>query len=187
MTIHDELILALIKYKLEELVYWRGHEQQVMGTYEKMTPDVLVTISEAERRHQVYNTPDGGLVVADTQKQIAIELETDINWDFGESLRQVKKYRKKFKTLVIIPKAYERFAPLYINEGFRVYLWKATRKWQCMRCGKTTYTKRTLKPQCNQTLYVKVKTKAKRQKITCNSKEQRLIGIKNATFELVTS
>lgn len=160
-----------IKYRLEELVYWQGHQQAVMKTYEKMVPDILVTTSKTKT--YIKNTSDGGLIVADTERPIAIELETDINWDFGKSLRQIKKYRKKFTTIVIIPKKYERFAPLYINAGFRVYLWEATRVWKCMRCGKITPTRKTLKPKCSDK--------------GCNSTEQRLSRIKDATFELVTS
>ena len=144
MTIDDELILELIKpdrygkvgdkalivkivgtrkikYELEEPTHYLETYQSgafVNKEPATMTPDITVTIPTEQKR------------------QIAIELENDIQWDFGKSLRQVKKYKSKFEDArVIIPEEYKRFAPLYKNEGLRVYLWKAKRKWQCLRCG----------------------------------------------------
>ena len=171
MTIHDELVRELIKlrewgkttgyiikivgsarikYTLEELFYWRGHYQQVMNTYVKMTPDVVVT-----------NLSSG--------KTIAIELESDVKWDFAHSLRQIKKYRRNSKefqdVVVIIPKRYERFAMLYEKEGFRVYLWKAARVWEC-RCGNRVEDERTVKPRCS----------------SCNSTELEFVGVKDVSF-----
>lgn len=153
MTIHDELVLKLIEpdkwgkatgyvikiagssnidYSLEELYYWRGHYQQVMNTYVEMCPDIVVT-----------NLTSG--------KRTAIELEGDINWDFAESLRQIRKYRMNSKmfqdVVVIIPKRYERFAILYAKQGFRVYLWKATRIWQCLGCGQMLEGESRAKPK----------------------------------------
>lgn len=144
MTIDDELIYEFIKpdrygkvgkdalivkvvgtrkidYKLEEPIhYLETYQSGAFVDKEPVTmaPDIIVTIPQEHKR------------------QIAIELENDIQWDFGKSLRKVKKYKGKFEdTRVIIPKEYERFAPLYKNEDFRVYLWEAKRKWQCLRCG----------------------------------------------------
>ncbi len=153
MTIHDELVLKLIDadkwgkakgyivtivgssdidYLLEELYYWRGHYQQITGTFVKMCPDIVVT-----------NLKSG--------KRTAIELEGDMDWDFAKSLRQIKKYRmnsKQFQdVVVIIPKRYERFAILYAKQGFRVYLWKATRIWQCLGCEQTLEGKSRAKPK----------------------------------------
>jgi len=172
MTIHDELVLELIKrdkwgkptgyiiqivgsrnikIRLEDLFYWRGHEQQMLGTYVEMTPDIVVT-----------NLNSG--------KVTAIELETDIEWDFANSLRQIKKYRKNSKdfqdVVVIIPRKYERFGIVYKEEGFRVYFWEATRIWKC-RCKKIIEDTRTIKPRCS----------------SCRSTELEFNGIKDVKFE----
>ena len=185
MTIDDELILELIKpnihgkvgeraliikivgtrkikYELEEPThYWGFYEGSIAPKSElvKITPDITVTIPQEQER------------------QIAIELENDVHWDFGESLRQVKKYKGKFEdTRVIIPEEYKRFAPLYKNEGFRVYLWKAKRRWQCLRCGTITDKEGPIQPIC--------KNKE------CGNKsrnEFRLVGVKDTKIEEYTS
>jgi len=177
LKIHDALILELIKpdrhgeatgdvikivgsskikYQLEELVYWRGHYQAVMGKIEEMTPDILVTRSRP---------------TSEQTAQVAIELETDVAFDFGNSLRQIKNYKHKFTDVrVIIPagKEYERFAPLYKNESFRVWLWKAIRVWQCLRCGNETEKEGAIQPKCEK----------------CNKHtKHKLIGLKDTTFE----
>jgi len=147
---------AKIKCQLEELVYWRGHYQAVMGRIVEMTPDILVTRSRP---------------TSEEMAQVAIELETDVDFDFGKSLRQIKNYKKKFADVrVIIPagKEYERFAPLYKNEGFRVWLWKATRVWQCLRCGNVTEKEGEIQPKCEE----------------CNKYiPHKLIELKGTTFE----
>jgi len=150
MTIHDELILALtqlykkgkaplyeiveskdVNYRIEEPM----NRELPSGNIIKMTPDIIVHYKGSEKR-------------------VAIEVENDIQWDFADSLRQVKKYKRyppknwKLKVIVIIPKEYQRFAPLYNNEEIPVWLWTATRIWECMRCGNITEEKRTLKPKC---------------------------------------
>lgn len=147
MTIHDELVLKLIDadrwgkatgyvikiagssdidYLLEELYYLRT------ATLVEMCPDIVVTNLKSDKR-------------------TAIELEGDTDWDFAKSLRQIKKYRmnsKEFQdVVVIIPKRYERFATLYAKQGFRVYLWKATRIWQCLGCGKVLEGESRAKPK----------------------------------------
>jgi hypothetical protein len=151
MTIDDELLLELFKpdyygnigkdalivnivgtpiidYKLEEseeVTFWRKSE------IEKMTPDITVTLKQESIT-------------------IAIELENDIKWDFQESLRQLKKYRKKFSDVrIIIPREYKRFAPLYHNERFQVYLWSAKRKWKCFRCGFVNVNESRIPPKCD--------------------------------------
>ena len=178
MTIDDELTLALLKpdkngkvskdapivgivgtsnirYELEELFYWRSRYEALMGTFVKMTPDIFVR------------------TLGPKMKTMAIELENDIDWDFAGSLRQIKKYRKNFSDVrIVIPKKFERFASLYKNEGFRVYLWKAKRKWQCLRCGTITPKEGPIQPIC--------KNKA------CGNKsrnEFRLVGLKDTKFE----
>lgn len=176
MTIDDELILELIKpdrngkvgkdapiirivgsgdieYKLEELdSFYRDHESVIKKEPTYISPDITVIKASGER--------------------IAIELENDLKWDFMESLRQVKNYQQKFKTKVIIPKEYERFAPLYKNEDFRVYLWKAKRKWQCLRCGTITDKEGPTQPICG-----------KKDCGNKNRNEFRLVGLKGIKFE----
>ena len=123
----------------------------------RITPDIVV------RLHDV-----GG-----KYSEIAFELENDIHWDFQESLRQVKKYKAKYEdTRVIIPEDYERYAPLYKNEGFSVYLWKAKRKWQCARCEAFTEKKGPTAPKCSN-------QKCKNNK----SDDFRLVGLKDAEIE----
>jgi hypothetical protein len=80
-------------------------------------------------------SPDITVVTSVKKRKVAIEIENDLKWDFMESMKQVKNYKNKMETIIIIPNIYSRFAPLYENEGIRVYLWKATRIWQCMKCG----------------------------------------------------
>ena len=155
MTIDDELLLELFKpdrygnigkdalivdvvktlafdYKLEETFQPNYHRfsGEKEREYSKMTPDITIIFSREPTT-------------------IAIELENDIKWDFQASLRQLKKYTKMFSdTRIIIPKEYTRFAPLYKKEGFRVYLWKAKRRWQCLRCGTINENESRIPPQC---------------------------------------
>lgn len=176
MTIDDELLLELLKpeksgrvgkdalivkvvgtlkidYKLEEPEYYQTKNDAIQRTWSIMTPDILVTTQGTQ------------------PKQIAIELENDIKWDFGKSLRQVKKYQQKFDTRAIIPYEYERFAPLYKNEGVRVWLWQAERTWKCLRCGTITVNKSRVPPQC------------KNDKCKNNRRDEfDLVGLENADF-----
>ena len=80
-----------------------------------------------------YVSPD--ITVTDrAKKKIAFEVENDIQWDLGASLRQVKKYNRISRTReieIILPSEYKRFAPLYLNKRIQVYLWTANRIWQC--------------------------------------------------------
>jgi len=123
-----------------------------------MTPDIMTKIFSPEE-HET--------------KTVVIELENDLQWDFGESLRQLRKYKLNFKdTRIIIPKDYERFAPLYKKAGFRVFLWNAMRRWQCLRCGNETIKEGPVIPKCSNT--------------KCGNHSQnefRLIGLKDAVIE----
>jgi len=179
MTIDDELLLELIKpdrlgevgeyplivkvvgtrkikYKLEESPHPRyvRSSGETEREFAKITPDIMVTIPHENNR------------------QIAIELENDIHWDFQESLRQIKKYQGRFPdTRVIIPSEYERFAPLYKNEGIRVWLWQARRRWKCLRCGTINVNESRVPPRC------------RNGKCTNNSRDEfDLVGLENADF-----
>jgi len=187
MTIDDELVLELIKpdrdgkvgkdalilkilgnsseieYELEKTTYNFSQYGDLKKKFEKvrfipMTPDITVTAFSPKDK-TIQNT--------------AIELENDIDWDFAESLRQLRKYRLNFPdTRIIIPKEFERFAPLYEKAGFRVYLWKAVRKWQCLRCGTETRKEGPVTPKCSNS------------KCNNNSRNEfRLVGLQNADVE----
>jgi hypothetical protein len=173
MTIHDELILALTQpnekgdvpiykmvgrnnapFRIEESAFLsQGDRPDYTAPLppQGITPDIIV---------RVRTSP--------VEEWVAIEVETDKDFDFGESLRQVKKYRGKYGVIVVIPMEYERFVPLYKNEGLRVYLWKATRILECMACGKLSYVDKPIEPKCS----------AK----GCKSPGQRLKGIKDEKF-----
>jgi len=171
MTIHDELILALtqkdekrivplyrivrstaIKYELESSTYLPAQDKPdytAPAPPEGIAPDIVIKFEHEK-------------------SEVAIEVETDMDFDFGKSLRQIKKYQRRFrKVYVIIPKEYERFVPLYKNEDFDVYLWTATRIWECMQCGNIIYEKRPITPKCS--------------KRSCGP-HQRLKGIMDTTF-----
>ena len=179
MTIDDELILELVKPDRHGKVGEKALIVKIVGTpkIEYMLEEPTFCWEYYERRVQsesgrvrVTMTPDITVKVLDKiPKPIAIELENDVHWDFGESLRQVKKYKRKFDdTRVIIPEEFERFAPLYKNEGFRVYLWTATRVWQCMICGELTYKEEPIQPKCEE----------------CNKRtEHRLVGLEDVDIE----
>jgi hypothetical protein len=198
LTIDDELILELIRpdpegriteeslivaitgakdivYKLEESTHYvknYGSEQHPKIEIVKITPDITI-----------WRKPEKGLkaVLKDVVKEmvvgpesgIAIELENDIQWDFQCSLQQIKKYKRKFEdTRIIIPADFRRFAPLFKNEGFRVYLWNANRRWQCLKCGTETVKEGPVTPICSNQ--------------NCKNHSQndfRLIGLKDANIE----
>lgn len=198
MTIDDELILDLIKpdaegkvtekglivaitgakdilYKLEESTYYLetyGSEENQEVEIVRMTPDIMIWKKPARGWKALVKDAMKEMIIG-PEEGIAIELENDIQWDFQSSLKQVKKYKGKFQdTRIIIPDDFKRFAPLYQNQGFRVYLWKATRRWQCLRCGTETNKEGPITPKCSNK--------------TCNNNSQnefRLIGLKDAKIE----
>jgi len=159
MTIDDELLLELIKPEKDGRVGRESLIVKIVGTHnidyalEEPTSEIREEDIQSEADIEYMNTheitPDITVVLKGRRREVAIELENDVQWDFGESLRQVKRYLDRFPdTRVIIPEEYRRFAPLYTNEGFRVYLWKATRIWQCLKCGKETEKEGPFEPQC---------------------------------------
>ncbi len=53
-------------------------------------------------------TKDGGLVAASgSHKPTAFELVTDIDFDFGKKLEQVKKYKQEYKDVRVIIQEYK--------------------------------------------------------------------------------
>lgn len=146
-----------IKYKIEDPEEFQTRAQHSLETIrEEMTPDLTVTRLRP---------------AAGESSIVVVEVETDVDFDFGQSMRQIRKYLKISREVrVIIPKTEEAFAPLYRSQDFRVWTWQATRVWECLRCGKVQEEKRILVPRCS----------------GCKSPEQRLIGLKDAIFEEFT-
>jgi len=175
MTIDDELLLELFKPDRYGKVGKDALIQKVVGTlninYKLEEPKDYQTKSDAVQRTWSIMTPDIIITIPIQQKEIAIELENDVHWDFQASIRQVKKYRQEFDTRVIIPYDYKRFAPLYKNEGLRVWLWQAKRKWKCLRCETVTVNESRVPPECSNK-----KCKNKRRD------EFDLVGLENADF-----
>lgn len=189
ITIDDELLLEIIKpnklgeveggliikivgtknirYSLEEPFWYLKRYEFTNGTGKLGTGKHGTT-------KEVIFCPDIVVTIPQEGSQIAIELENDVQWDFGHSLRQIKDYKTKFyDTRIIIPDEYKRFAPLYKNEGFRVYLWKAERRWQCLRCGTENLKEGPITPECSK----------------CKNHSHdgfRLIGLKDTTIEEFT-
>ena len=173
MTIHDELILALTQpnEKGDVPIYRMVGVDHVPFRIEESA-----FLSQGDRPDFTAPLPPQGItpdIIVRTrtfpvEEWVAIEVETDMDFDFGRSLQQVKKYKGKYGVIVVIPKEYERFVPLYKIEGFTVYLWRAIRIWECMQCGNRTTGEGPVPPKC-----------AIRG---CNSREQRLKGIRNAEF-----
>lgn len=212
LKIHDALLLKLLKAKkdgkfegpitdivgttnikcyLEELVFgylktWS--EFIATETYEK-------GIDGLEDRMEVgYENIDEKIVEMcpdiiietkglSTPKVVAIEVETDNDYDFGRSLRQIKKYKNSYKIFfrskkyetgfdyvhIIIPKIYEEFAPYYKSQGFRVWLWKGNRIWQCKECNENMENE-----------YIISKFKCKDNKMH----EHVLLGLDDETFSI---
>jgi hypothetical protein len=198
MTIDDELILELIRpdengnvteksliasitgtrhilYKLEESTHYvknYGSDEYPELRIVKITPDITIW-RKPERGWKAILKDAMKEMVIGPESGIAVELENDIQWDFQSSLRQIKRYKGKFDdTRIIIPADFRRFAPLFKNEGFRVYLWTANRRWQCLRCGAETAKEGPITPVCSNQ--------------NCKSHGQndfRLIGLKDASIE----
>ena len=181
MTIDDELLVELIKPDKFGEIGKNALLVKVVGTrkftfsleepkwFLKIYEDQLRTVIHRTRR-EVIISPDIIVTVLNSNERIAIEIENDIKWDFGESLRQVKKYRDKFPdTRIIIPESYQRYAPLYKNEGLRVFLWSGKRKWKCLRCETITLNESRIPPKC------------KNNHCNNNSKSDfELVGLENA-------
>lgn len=151
MKMHDLLVYELTErkqlvkivrtsaydYQLEEsLIFPATEDSGSLGNPQILTPisgtpDIIVTLEEKGRL------------------PVVIEIEGDIDFDFAESLRQIKKYRRRYEDVrVIIPKICEKFAPIYKHEKIRAYLWSATRIWECIQCGNIAEKNITREPNC---------------------------------------
>ncbi|MBK5133962.1 hypothetical protein JJE00_05990 [Candidatus Bathyarchaeota archaeon] len=171
MTISDELLYEIIKpksngetgdyapiidivgkkkiaYKIEKFTAYTqklGTGKNIEFDIVKITPDILVKINSENS-----NVETNGGLAQNPEQYIALEIENDVQWDFKKSLRQLKKIKCRFPdTRVLIPKEYERFAPFYVNEGIRVYIWNAKRIWKCMKCGTDTEKRGLITPMCS--------------------------------------
>lgn len=168
MTIHDEILWSLTqpdergRIPLYEMVGQNELHHKVEYSYNfwdsskaflvKMVPDIILSRTTPNGRHWI------------------IEVENDLQWDFSGSLRQIKKYQEYLtlsrgsqRYIAIIPDLYERFVPMYQNEGIDVWTWEAERIWQCIKCDELIFEKKSIKPQCTE----------------CKDKHVRLFGLKN--------
>ena len=161
MTISDELLVELSKTDKFGEIGKNALLVKVVGTsnftytleepkwFRKNYEEKLRTVIHRKQK-EIMISPDVIVKITNTNEQIAVKIENDIKWDFGESLRQVKKYRDKFPdTRIIIPKSHQRYAPLYKNEGLRVFLWSGKRKWKCLRCETVTLNENRVPPRCD--------------------------------------
>jgi hypothetical protein len=181
MTIDDELILELIKPNKFGEVGDNAFIIKIVGSKnisykleEPMLFSKLQTTTFAPmgiKVEEYAGIPDIFVELTKTKQKFVIELENDIHWDFQDSLRQVKKYKLEIEnTIIIIPKEYQRFAPLYKNEGIRVFLWEAKRVWQCFQCKTNQENEGQIAYQC-----LKCKNK--------NQNDFRLIGLKDTKID----
>jgi hypothetical protein len=175
MTIDDELLLELFKPDRYGKVGKGALIVKIVGRADigynlEQSYWFYLDADAVIKKEKTQICPD--IVVSGEMGTIAIELENDIQWDFAESLRQMKNYKHQFADIrVIIPYEYERFAPLYKNEGGRVWLWQAKRKWRCLRCGTINVNESRVPPQCKNG---KCKNKSR--------DEFDLVGLENADF-----
>lgn len=88
----------------------------------KRTGDILVTI---------LNYPRKG------KQKVVIEVENDREFDAAEILRKIKRDRR-YPTIVIISREFERDAWRLQISGFYVWYWTATCKWLCQECNEIT-------------------------------------------------
>ena len=152
MPIHDELIRALTEpNENNEIPLLRITRTKAINysTHllidEKMCPDLVIDYHRSREPGEV----------------ILIEVESDDDFNYQRSMIQIRKYKRKYPDVrVIIPEEYERFARLYDNDGFTVYLWTASRICKC-RC-EHVFSSKQWRPRCPK----------------CNSTEIRLKGIK---------
>ena len=193
MTITDELLYEILKpnndgkisaeapitkiigkqeiaYKLEKFTSYTqklGYGEHTELDIVKVSPDILIKLPSLN--NTLKNIQN---INQDLKQFVVIEIENDIHWDFKKSLRKLKRYKVRFPdTRVIIPKDYERFAPFYINEEIKVYLWNAKRRWQCLKCETETVIEGLAIPKCS-----KPKCKSHKQN------EFRLKGLKDTTI-----
>jgi hypothetical protein len=181
MKLHDLLVYELIKptknkeptgfiVKLvgSSKIAWRLEETE---TLQERATHSLETIID-------YITPDIRVVrlrpAPNEQQIVVVEVETDVDFDFAESLRQVKKYRRITSDVrVVIPEEFANFAPLYTNEGFRIWFWKGKRILECLRCKNKIEIEGPYEPKCP----------------SCDNKttKHRLVGLKDVDFIEFTS
>ena len=146
MKLHDALILEFIKpdpYGIPT-----GKIIQMVGDAQINIECETTELKQERARRSIetivdYVTPDLTVrrkrVSEGQEPVVAIELETDEAYDFAESMRQIKRYRKITPDVrIIIPYNYRDFATLYYKEGFPVWLWNGKRRYECLRCKNIT-------------------------------------------------
>lgn len=148
LTIHSELVLEVVN----NLVKIIGTTKYKYNLMEHVVERLIVKGQASGRpsRYEIECSPDIIVYpVGKKLKQLAIEVESDINFDFDASMRQIKKYKHLFKVVVIIPNKFEKFAKLYLNDDIKVFLWSAIRIWRCRQCGSLVEVEGLLKPKCS--------------------------------------
>jgi len=143
MSIHSELIRLVVEQRVKIL-------REANRPYRLMPYDFKLV--HPRSNHWVQISPD--IVVNKRDgRSVAIEIESDIKYDFDNSMRQIRKYLLTYdETKVVIPEEYERFAFLYENEGVEVFLWSGIRTWKCRGCDHEfeNHHKQNVKcPKCN--------------------------------------
>ena len=164
MTIHSELIYEITREEnLIKIAFERPSSFRLMPLDFKLIHE--------RSKHWIPMSPDV-LINLRNAKSLAVEMESDIKYDFDSSMRQIIKYLKNYdKVTVVIPRFYRKFAELYQNEGVRVFLWNAKRVWHCMDCEEETIDPRTIKPKCEH----------------CGETQLRLKGLTDFELELVSN
>lgn len=157
MGIHCELIYEVVN-RLDILLE---------GNYESYTisPYNIEEMASRSKKFEIL-APDILVYFRDKQAR-AIEIESDTGFDFDQSMRQIQKYKKKYRAIVVIPKMHEKYASLYENDNIKTFLWSGSRIWQCYNC------KEEIHPEKGETGYSKPKC------TKCNTNEVRLYRIKN--------
>jgi len=161
MGIHSELIYEVVQ-RLDSL-----YEEEI--EHYSVAPYRIEEIPSRSRQIEIMS-PD--ILVSIPNKMIqAIEIESDTGFDFDQSMRQIQKYKKKYRVKVVIPKTYEKFAELYENDGIKAYLWSGIRVWRCLNCGTD------IKPTKGETGYKKPNCEK------CGTKEVRLYRVQNFSLK----
>ena len=147
--IHDALLLELIrlddkgKYpNLIELVKRAVFTVKCsVDVGEKGCVDLVLTYP---KRMSFGETRDGGFFIGESgAKDTAFELITDVDFDAGQKLEQVNRYKKGFADVrVIIPEEYSsKYAQLFAMNSIKVHNWTGTRRWKGKYCGHITEIK----------------------------------------------
>lgn len=138
MTLHDEIILALVE-QLEDIT------QKICGKRLKkyeLEASVKDYGGKGKGVMDIVVEMEGGL-------KLIFEVETYVRHfkgravhyaDVGQTLRQIKGYRDKLQSntefIAVIPSYDKKYSKLFLHEGIHVILWSAKICYRCIRCGR---------------------------------------------------